>query len=109
MTFSMLKRTLRLYDHVDLEKYLDLRGFLSNNSKGYELKKSKVLTEEQTAQFLQDSSDDKWLDVKASRKQLLQGFHRYNTQNKNKILEQKQNSEEGVEQETYVGYKELVL
>ena len=65
-TYSMLKQTLKVFDKVNIKPYAELSGFLSQHSKGYTAKKSKVLSEEETSKFLREASDHDWLDVKVS-------------------------------------------
>lgn len=55
--WSMLKRTLSTHDGVDINKFQNLKFFLSVNSKGYKPKKSAVLKWTEIESFLKDASD----------------------------------------------------
>lgn len=56
-TYSMLKATLKIYDKVDIEKYVSVTGMLKNVSLTF--------TEAEMQNFLDNAPDAIWLDVKA--------------------------------------------
>lgn len=59
--FSMLKSTLLVCKKIDIRNYNRLEAFMKQNSKGYNPKKSKILSREDVLKFIQDASDDTYL------------------------------------------------
>ncbi|XP_037051392.1 uncharacterized protein LOC119085184 [Bradysia coprophila] len=64
--FSMLKATLKIYEHVDIGSYTSLTAFLKVQLKGHKPKKAKVLTEVELRRFIEEAPDHVWLDVKVA-------------------------------------------
>lgn len=62
--WSMLKKTLNTNDKTDINKYLNLKGFLKVNSKGYVPKKSLILKWIDIRQFVENAPDDIYLASK---------------------------------------------
>lgn len=66
--YSMLRSELALNKSIDISKYANLVAFLKKQSKGYNAKKSKVLTKENIAKFLSEADDYSFLLAKVSKK-----------------------------------------
>lgn len=62
--WSKLKATLHLKQNVDIDKYIDLKGFLKSKNKGYKPKKSKTLTLENINKFIELTTDAEFLSLK---------------------------------------------
>lgn len=63
-TYSMLKKTLRVKDNIDISIYNNLRELLKRKEDDYFAKKSKILTLEQMYRFLKEASDEMYLAAK---------------------------------------------
>ncbi|ERL88414.1 hypothetical protein D910_05800, partial [Dendroctonus ponderosae] len=59
--YSILRSTLIVYEKIDISQFNHLISFLKVKSKGYVLKKSKVLSGEQVLKFLKNAPDDIYL------------------------------------------------
>lgn len=57
----MLKSMITIHDKIDVTKCNELEAFLKRQSKGYEPKKSKVLTQDEVIKFLKEASDAAYL------------------------------------------------
>lgn len=55
--WSMLKKTLAIHDGIDINRFQNLKSFLSNNCKGYKPKKSSILKSAEVDNFLQNADD----------------------------------------------------
>ncbi|XP_063914724.1 uncharacterized protein LOC135131105 [Zophobas morio] len=64
--YSMLKKTLLVNKNIDLSSYHKLCEHLKEQIKGYESKKSKVLSSEQVLKFLKDAPNKAFLAVKVA-------------------------------------------
>lgn len=64
--YSMLKKTLLVNKNVNVKNYYKLGEFLKQGSKGYEPKKSKVLSRELVLQFIHNAPDETFLMVKVA-------------------------------------------
>lgn len=64
--YSMLKKTLLVNQNVNIGKYHKLGEYLKQSSKGYEAKKSKVLTREEVLKFVHEAPDETFLMVKTA-------------------------------------------
>lgn len=64
--YSMLKKTLRQYDNVDISEYKNLVDFLKVQAKGYENKKAKVFTPTEMEKFLSEAPDEEYLVMKVN-------------------------------------------
>jgi len=62
--YSMIRSTLLVHENVDVKLYPKLLALLKKNSVGYRAKKSKVLSEDDIARFINDAPDDKYLSMK---------------------------------------------
>ena len=60
----MMKTTLQLRHDIDIGNYHKLKSFLKNFSKGFQSKKSKVLTWKQITAFLDNADDYHYLVMK---------------------------------------------
>ena len=61
----MLRSTLLVHENVDVKLYPKLLVLLKRNSVGYRAKKkSKVLSEDDIARFINDATEDKYLAMK---------------------------------------------
>lgn len=67
-TYSMLKTTIYIKNNIKIQDYVSLITFLKNQSKGFQPKKSNVLTPEQIKTFLDTAPDDKYLATKVNMK-----------------------------------------
>lgn len=63
-TYSMLKKTIRQYNNVDIKTYSNLIDLLKVEGKGFQPKKSKVLSADDINKFLTDAPDKKYLSTK---------------------------------------------
>lgn len=61
---SMLKTTLNINNDINIYNYAKLTSFMKQLSKGYQPKKSKVLTSSQIKIFLNEAEDNKHLLTK---------------------------------------------
>lgn len=68
-TYSMLKKTLNVYDNINIEKFSRLSLFLSGNERvsTHKKKKAHVFTEDEIAKFLQEAPDCMYLPAKVSK------------------------------------------
>lgn len=65
--FSMLRKELMVKKVVNsAKKFSQLEAYLKQRSKGYQPKKSKVLTREQVLTFLKNASDESFLMIKVA-------------------------------------------
>lgn len=62
--YSMLKSTMKIYDHVDISSYASLTAFLKQESKGHVPKQARTFTETELRRFIDTAPDLLWLDVK---------------------------------------------
>ncbi|KAK5647881.1 hypothetical protein RI129_002773 [Pyrocoelia pectoralis] len=62
--YSMVKTTLNIYNDTDISKYLKLKAFLKQNSKGYKSKKSLIFSKADVNTFLSEASDETHLLTK---------------------------------------------
>ncbi|XP_071562162.1 uncharacterized protein [Temnothorax nylanderi] len=65
-TYSMLKTTLNINNNININNYQKLVPFLKKQSRGFQPKKSKVLTPEEINEFLNKASDQQYLDTKVA-------------------------------------------
>ncbi|EFN70780.1 hypothetical protein EAG_00488 [Camponotus floridanus] len=65
-TYSMLKATLNINNDINIQNYTKLTSFMKQLSKGYQPKKSKVLTPSQIKTFLNEAEDNKHLLTKVT-------------------------------------------
>lgn len=66
--YSKLKSTIQIYENISIENYKELTALLSQNSRGYKSKKSKVFTSEQINSFLENAPDEIHLAMNARNK-----------------------------------------
>lgn len=66
--WSMLKKTLMAKENVAIDRYLNLKSFLKNNSKGYRPKKSLTLTWDHIQRFIETAPDLVYLAAKVNNK-----------------------------------------
>ena len=66
--YSMLKTTIQIYNNININKYGQLISFLKKESKGFQSKKSNILTPEQIKKFIDEAPDDKYLATKVNIK-----------------------------------------
>lgn len=64
--YSMLKKTLLVNRNIDIGKYCKLGVYLKQRSKGYEAKKSKVLTREEVLKFIHEAPNETFLMMKVA-------------------------------------------
>ncbi|KAJ6643351.1 hypothetical protein Bhyg_08311 [Pseudolycoriella hygida] len=64
--YSMLKATLNFKDNVDISKFNKLKAALKLKGRGYNSKKSRVLTIGEIYRFLREAPDNIYLAVKAA-------------------------------------------
>ncbi|XP_037051840.1 uncharacterized protein LOC119085530 [Bradysia coprophila] len=62
--YSLLKRTLGIYNKVDMSTYKRLLGFLKEKSIGFDRKRGKVFSAEEISRFLMEAPDDDYLAMK---------------------------------------------
>ncbi|KAG4068899.1 hypothetical protein HA402_005047 [Bradysia odoriphaga] len=62
--FSMLKATFRINDNIDIGGYSKLLEFLKQKNAGYKPSTTLLFTDDEIEKFLNEASDDLWLDVK---------------------------------------------
>jgi len=72
--YSMLRSTIQAKHNINIHNYVQVIQFLKKNSKGYEVKKAKILTSEQCQQFIKEAPDDEYLAVKVKT---IIFFHEY--------------------------------
>lgn len=60
----MLKSTLKIYDAIDIGTYPQLIGFLKCKAEGYKPVKTKIFSENEIYEFMNNAPDELWLDVK---------------------------------------------
>lgn len=60
-TYSMLRRTIKISDDINLENFSKLREYLKNLSEGRHVKKSKNFTSYEINRFISDAPDDIYL------------------------------------------------
>jgi len=60
----MLQSTIQAKHNIN--DYAQVIQFLKKNSKGYEVKKAKILTSEQCQQFIKEAPDDEYLAIKVN-------------------------------------------
>lgn len=65
--YSMLKSTMKIFDHIDISTYPTLLAFLNRKGDGYEPKKAYIFTENEIQKFLDSAPDTEWLDVKVNK------------------------------------------
>lgn len=65
--YSMLRTMISLKHDIRIQDYPKLQALLKNNSKGYQPKKSMVLTHDQIGEFLKTAPNSKYLAVKVSK------------------------------------------
>lgn len=65
--YSMLKSVIQRKHNLSLHNFGGLQAFLKQINKGYQSKKSKVLTAEDIQKFLLEAPDNDYLDVKVTR------------------------------------------
>jgi integrase len=58
-TFSMLKAMLNVKENIDVRKFPKLVPYLKNKSVGYPGKKSKILTQEDISNFIEEVAHEK--------------------------------------------------
>lgn len=59
--YSMLNRTIKNNEDVDISKYTKLMAFLKKENVGYKPKKSNVLSQQDIQRFISEASDDTYL------------------------------------------------
>ncbi|XP_051158529.1 uncharacterized protein LOC127279911 [Leptopilina boulardi] len=64
--YSMLKSSLKSKNDINIENYSKLTVFLKNQSKGYRLKKSKILSNDEIEKFINEAPDQEYLAKKAA-------------------------------------------
>lgn len=64
--YSMLRSTLLIKKNVDISKFNQLIAFLKRKSDSYTSKKSRILTKENVAKFLQEADNETYLLLKVS-------------------------------------------
>jgi hypothetical protein len=64
--YSMPKTTIKIHKNIDLSKYGKLTAFLKSVSKGYKVKKSKVLERKHIEEFLTGAPDEQCLMFKVN-------------------------------------------
>ncbi|XP_071573031.1 uncharacterized protein [Temnothorax nylanderi] len=62
--YSMLKATIKINNDIDIYKYNTLIAFLKRQAKGFQSKKSNILTPEQIKKFIDEAPDDTYLATK---------------------------------------------
>lgn len=62
--YSMLKATIFLHKAVDISKYATLIAFLKRKNIGHKVKKSRIFTREHMYKFLNNFSDEVYLNIK---------------------------------------------
>lgn len=65
--YSILKATINVKHDVDISKYKKLKTFLKRSSENYIAKKSKVFTEENVKQFLENAPNEIYLATKVMK------------------------------------------
>lgn len=65
--YSKLKSTIQIYEHIAIENFKELAALLSQNSRGYQGKKSKIFTTEQINTFLETAPDEIYLSYKVNK------------------------------------------
>lgn len=64
--WSMLRKTLKPRDNVDLTHFVNLKSFIKNNAKGYRPKKAFALRWGQIVRFMTEAPDIKYLASKVN-------------------------------------------
>lgn len=62
--YSMLKATLNVKDNVDISRFNKLKAFMKMKGRGYNPKKSRILTIGEIYRFLREAPDKDYLAVK---------------------------------------------
>ncbi|XP_037039723.1 uncharacterized protein LOC119077677 [Bradysia coprophila] len=65
-TYSMLKKTLRVKENIDISTYNNLRELLKRKEDDYFAKKSKILTLEEIYRFIKEAPDEIYLVTKVA-------------------------------------------
>ena len=64
--FSLLKTTIRLKAHIDIDGYQDLKLFLNRLSTGYEPKQAETFTADEVQKFVDTAPDYEYLVMKVN-------------------------------------------
>jgi hypothetical protein len=62
--YSMLKSCLRVYENVEISKYVKLIAYIKIKTKYHQPKKSKIFEDEEIARFLTTACDNQFLLMK---------------------------------------------